>query len=123
MDNIAGFVLLLVCGIGLAIVALIGEWMYYRRKRERQSQQMGEQQETEGPQVRCVQNVMLPFRNDGTMMSNQSDAESGSCGGPALAKARANVALCRQRRRRLSKSIAEEDSDPNAICVISSCDV
>lgn len=116
VDNIAGFVLLLLAGIALAIVALIGEWLYYRAKRSRQ-QQLGDQETTNT--TATEHNVILPTRNVAT--DNRRPKIGGSRCSPDVLKARRNIALCRQRRRRLSKSITEEeDTDPDAICVISS---
>lgn len=130
-DNIAGFFLMMLAGIAMASVALVGEWLFFRQRRHeivgpivtisgRTAETMRAQMWNVG---RVVSSIVQPPDVGGGRDNSIGWAENltvGADGGRDVAQALDDIVKCRQRRRRLSRSVCAED--PDEICWISSCE-
>lgn len=128
---------MMLAGIGVAILALFGEWLFYRRKA---SMLPGSSlPETNAGADRLHNHIWragqmassvahkpvhiagMPGTRRESIGWAETVADGNADGGQDVAKALADIVKCRQRRRRLSHSVSAEDRDE--ICCISSFEV
>lgn len=126
LDNIVGFILIMLAGIGVASLALVGEWLFYRRQPSRLQPETEAAEDSVHVRIwRAGQVASSVAQAPGARRRSvgwaESVADGNANGGHEVAKALADIVKCRQHRRRMSHSLSAED--PDAICCISSVEV
>lgn len=132
IDNIGGFCLLMLAGIGVAFFAVIGEFLFYRQKYKRESVpsdvvKATTEKTTIAPSL--TRHILHAGQVATSVVGNEPRAcsigwadnlpETADDGGHDVAQALANIVKCRQRRRRLSRSMSVSEAN-NAVCWMTS---